>query len=342
MDEVTTTYMVKAPSDYGVQRLSSVFTSSACSGYRYGFQGQEKDDEVKGKGNSVNYTYRMHDPRLGRFFAVDPLAMKYPWNSPYLFSENIVIHTRELEGLEKSLAIFSEASNLGKGKLIIAESKSIYSQEGYNQAVEKHFDIMFIERFGVRTEGHYGLMYSEYNKYISEYVNEHNIEVNTLIFFSHANSTGLPQKFYKEDGDVNTTRIDGPLLASMTQKLASGEELIPSELGAYEMVKALRKVKEGGDIIIAACNVGNSQDFAKNLYDAVGKDVNIYINMDLTSVFPNKIIGTGFTTVDNMNKGWLRVNSERVVELNSTAQVNKKGVEVAEPISQGTNVSITE
>src|SRR5690606_34182076 len=103
MDEVTTTYMVKAPSDYGVQRLSSVFTSSACSGYRYGFQGQEKDDEVKGKGNSVNYTYRMHDPRLGRFFAVDPLAMKYPWNSPYLFSENIVIHTRELEGLEKSL-----------------------------------------------------------------------------------------------------------------------------------------------------------------------------------------------------------------------------------------------
>ncbi len=25
--------------------------------YRYGFQGQEKDDEVKGEGNSVNYKY---------------------------------------------------------------------------------------------------------------------------------------------------------------------------------------------------------------------------------------------------------------------------------------------
>ena len=36
--------------------------------YRYGFQGQERDDEIKGKGNSVNYTYRMHDTRLGRFF----------------------------------------------------------------------------------------------------------------------------------------------------------------------------------------------------------------------------------------------------------------------------------
>src|SRR5690554_1687950 len=70
-------------------------------GYRYGFQGQEMDDEVKGEGNSVNYKYRMHDPRVGRFFAVDPLAGKYPWNSPYAFSENNVIHAVELEGLEK-------------------------------------------------------------------------------------------------------------------------------------------------------------------------------------------------------------------------------------------------
>lgn len=68
--------------------------------YRYGFQGQEKDDEVKGAGNSVNYEYRMHDPRLGRFFAVDPLSHKYSYNSPYAFSENKVIAYSELEGLE--------------------------------------------------------------------------------------------------------------------------------------------------------------------------------------------------------------------------------------------------
>ena len=68
--------------------------------YRYSFQGQETDDEVKGQGNSVNYKYRMHDPRVGRFFAVDPLAAKYPYNSPYAFSENRVIDCTELEGLE--------------------------------------------------------------------------------------------------------------------------------------------------------------------------------------------------------------------------------------------------
>ncbi len=70
--------------------------------YRYGFQGQEKDSELKGEGLSVNYKYRMHDPRVGRFFAVDPLTAKYPHYTPYSFSGNKVILHLELEGLEEA------------------------------------------------------------------------------------------------------------------------------------------------------------------------------------------------------------------------------------------------
>lgn len=72
------------------------------SAYRYGFQGQEKDDELKGEGNSLNYTFRMHDPRVGRFFARDPLEAKFPFYSPYQFSSNTPISAVELEGLETS------------------------------------------------------------------------------------------------------------------------------------------------------------------------------------------------------------------------------------------------
>ncbi|MBQ0737606.1 hypothetical protein [Mesonia mobilis] len=68
--------------------------------YRYGFQGQEMDNEVKGEGNSINYKFRMHDPRVGRFFAVDPLASGYPHNSPYALSENRLIDGTDLEGSE--------------------------------------------------------------------------------------------------------------------------------------------------------------------------------------------------------------------------------------------------
>ena len=68
--------------------------------YRYGFQGQEKDDELKGEGNSLNYTFRMHDPRVGRFFVADPLASQYAFYSPYQFAGNKLINAIEFEGLE--------------------------------------------------------------------------------------------------------------------------------------------------------------------------------------------------------------------------------------------------
>lgn len=84
--------------------------------YRYGFQGQEKDDEIKGEGNSINYTYRMHDPRIGRFFSLDPLAPSYPWNSPYAFSANRVIDGVELEGLENDFIIDRRFNFDGKNK----------------------------------------------------------------------------------------------------------------------------------------------------------------------------------------------------------------------------------
>lgn len=88
---------------------------TASDQYRYGFQGQEMDDEVKGEGNSLNYTFRMHDPRIGRFFAVDPIADKYPWNSPYVYSENMVIHTIDLEGLEAVVVITGKPVKVGEG-----------------------------------------------------------------------------------------------------------------------------------------------------------------------------------------------------------------------------------
>ncbi|NGF77148.1 hypothetical protein G5B10_14760 [Fluviicola sp. SGL-29] len=96
---------------YGMQ-LTGMHGTENSDGYRYGFQSQEVDNEIKGTGNSVNYKYRMHDPRVGRFFAIDPLAKDYPWNSPYAFSENNVIDHIELEGLEKTKS-FSQG--LGDG-----------------------------------------------------------------------------------------------------------------------------------------------------------------------------------------------------------------------------------
>ncbi|MEM7038110.1 MAG: RHS repeat-associated core domain-containing protein, partial [Bacteroidota bacterium] len=73
--------------------------------YRYGFNGQEKDDEINGEGNAVSFMYRVHDARLGRFLSVDPLAGDYPWNSTYAFAENMVLEAKDLEGAEASMEV---------------------------------------------------------------------------------------------------------------------------------------------------------------------------------------------------------------------------------------------
>jgi len=74
---------------------------SAGSGYRYGFNGKENDNDVKGEGNQQDYGMRIYDPRLGRFLSVDPISSEYPWNSTYAFAENDVIRSIDLDGLEK-------------------------------------------------------------------------------------------------------------------------------------------------------------------------------------------------------------------------------------------------
>lgn len=68
--------------------------------YRWGYNNQEEINEIKGTGNYLDFAFRGCDPRLGRFFAVDPLAREFAYNSPYAFAENRVIDGKELEGLE--------------------------------------------------------------------------------------------------------------------------------------------------------------------------------------------------------------------------------------------------
>ncbi|WP_121356792.1 RHS repeat-associated core domain-containing protein [Flavisolibacter nicotianae] len=85
----------------------------ADGGYRYGFNGKENDNEVKGEGNQQDYGMRIYDPRLGRFLSVDPVVSEFPWISPYAFAENDVIRNFDLDGLEKATpAVYDMAVQL--------------------------------------------------------------------------------------------------------------------------------------------------------------------------------------------------------------------------------------
>ena len=66
--------------------------------YRYGFNGHERDDEIKGSGNSLDFGARIYDPRLGRFLSVDPWTDKYAWQTPYAYHRNSPIWRIDFQG----------------------------------------------------------------------------------------------------------------------------------------------------------------------------------------------------------------------------------------------------
>jgi RHS repeat-associated protein len=69
--------------------------------YRYGFNGKEKDDEVKGVGGTqYDYGFRIYDPRIGKFLSVDPLTKDYAMLTPFQFASNCPISGIDLDGLE--------------------------------------------------------------------------------------------------------------------------------------------------------------------------------------------------------------------------------------------------
>ncbi|WP_289036060.1 DUF4329 domain-containing protein [uncultured Flavobacterium sp.] len=66
--------------------------------YQYKYQGQERQDELGLNWDS--FKWRNYDYAIGRFMSIDPLSEQYNTWSPYVFSGNRVIDSRELEGLE--------------------------------------------------------------------------------------------------------------------------------------------------------------------------------------------------------------------------------------------------
>ncbi len=71
---------------------------SSSDSYRYGFQGQEKDDELKGEGNSYDFGARMLDVRVGRWFSTDKMKSRAPEWSPYRFAFDNPMRYKDKDG----------------------------------------------------------------------------------------------------------------------------------------------------------------------------------------------------------------------------------------------------
>ena len=116
--------------------------------YRYGFNGMEKDDEVKGESNSLDFGARIYDPRVGRFLSLDPKASTYPWQSPYVFAANNPINLIDENGLGPKGGREEFYKKMGKAAL-----KSVNSIDNSN--ANKYKAIYILAQY--RTENSFNL-----------------------------------------------------------------------------------------------------------------------------------------------------------------------------------------
>jgi RHS repeat-associated protein len=90
-------------------------------GYRFGFNGKENDNEVKGLGNQIDYGARVYDPRIGKFLSVDPLCDQYPWYTPYQFAGNSPIANVDIDGKEEEYYELGTNAKTGKSQLSLTK-----------------------------------------------------------------------------------------------------------------------------------------------------------------------------------------------------------------------------
>jgi len=160
--------------------------------YRYGFNGKENDNEVKGEGNEQDYGMRVYDPRLGRFLSVDPLSKDYPHYTPYSYAGNKPIESIDLDGEEELHFTLKFNSKIGKPELILTSVKLEYSLGLFSVSYQKLFGTVYIVDYPQGPFGSRSYKFSEHS-YITQ-------GVNTIDKFNHWLNNPTAYKF--KNGDL--------------------------------------------------------------------------------------------------------------------------------------------
>jgi RHS repeat-associated protein len=186
------------------------------TGYRYGFNGKEDDQETVGTGNGTqDYGMRIYNPSLGKFLSVDPITAKYPELTPYQFASNRPIDGIDMDGLEYLDAKNPNIESVKENTDFTYEVKLDEKHTIHNVTKE---NINGSDYFNLRQDMYYGKKGWSNNRWggklkITQTLNpspeERNYSVNEFISKAWPKMTGKEmtdkQKVRLEDGCVGIT-----------------------------------------------------------------------------------------------------------------------------------------
>lgn len=116
---------------------------SAESSYRYGFNGKENDNEVKGIGNQLDFKTRIFDNRIARFLSVDLITKSFPMLSPYQFASNSPLYGIGIDGLE-----MMNPRAINAGLNFVESQMGMKAMKGDPEA-QRAFDAMLSAKFKI-------------------------------------------------------------------------------------------------------------------------------------------------------------------------------------------------
>ena len=110
------------------------YMAQSVSGYRFGFNTQEQDDEIYGKGNANSAQFWEYDSRLARRWNVDPLFKKRSDLSPFCVFNNNPICFFDNNG--DSTAYYTATGTfLGTGNDNLPDAIVIISEDYFNSVM---------------------------------------------------------------------------------------------------------------------------------------------------------------------------------------------------------------
>jgi RHS repeat-associated protein len=132
------------------------------SAYRYAFNSMERDDEVKGEGNSYDFGARMYDSRIGRWLSIDAQSHTQPSWSPYKgFYSNPLIFN-DPDGNTEYLTIFYDNKKTGeKVQIRIQVSDDVKGRFNVQTGIYQYYDIEREMHINIDKEGTYAVKINE-------------------------------------------------------------------------------------------------------------------------------------------------------------------------------------
>jgi len=231
------------------------FTKEGVRGYRFGFNGKEKVDEVYGDANAYDFGARLYDPRLGRWLAVDPLAGKFSHLSPYNYTSNNPIYYVDVDG--RDIWIGFEATQ-GKSA---GHTTIMYTTYEKVQVTVNGVEKTLYRKTGMAITEHNQYNINSDDKKASDYQNWES---------SSLQETGMLQRL----GNSQDTRVK---IKTATGIQVEGEtyftpEEIKEELMIYEYANKKEKENKGKETFDLSLN--NCTDYAVEILGKMGIKTN--------------------------------------------------------------------